>query len=113
MILYSIYNIVYQTLSLGLLFFANTYLNGFLIPASLKWRDGILRENLTRLAVSQTVILVLEAIVLIILIHYINKRFLLNVAKINNGSEVAIWTAAIHSLITLAFIGFIIYASFK
>lgn len=112
-ILYSIYNIVYQFLTLGFLFFANTYLNGFLIPSSLKWSDGKLREDLTGLAIAQSVILILEAVLLMLLMFYINKRFLSNAAKVNNGTEIATWTAGAYLLITLSFIGSIIYASFK
>ncbi len=95
------------------MFFANTYLNGFLIPSSLKWRDGKLREDLTGLAIAQSVILVLEAAILMLLIFYINKRFLSSTAKVNNGNEIASWTVGIHLLITLAFVCFLMYASFK
>jgi len=112
-ILYSIYNILYQVLSFGLLFFANTYLNGFLIPASLKWKDGQLRHDLTSLVVVQSVVLVLEAIVLMLLMLYINRRFLSSVAKVNNGNKIANWTAGVYLLIVLTFIGFVMYVSFK
>ena len=112
-ILYSIYNIVYQFLTLGFLFFANTYLNGFLIPSNLKWSDGKLRKDLTDLAIAQSVILVLEAVVLMLLMFYINKRFLSNAAKVNNGTEIATWTAGAYLLITLCFVGFVIYSGFK
>jgi len=45
-ILYGLYNIIYQIATIAFLFFANTYLNSFIIPDSLKWRDGKLREDL-------------------------------------------------------------------
>ena len=112
-ILYGIYNLVYQVLSLGFLFFANTYLNDFFIPNSLKWKDGRLREDLTSLAVTQTVILVIEAVLLMLLMFYINKRFLSNSAKVNNANETAAWTAGTYLVMTLAFIGFVIYVSVK
>ncbi len=112
-VLYSIYNIVYQIVTLGFLFYANTYLNAFLIPSGLKWSDGKLREDLTGLAIAQSVILVIEAVVLMLLMFYINKRFLSNAAKVTNGTVIATWTAGIYLLITLCFIGFIMYVSFK
>lgn len=112
-IIYSVYNIVYQFLTLGFLFFANTYLNGFLIPSSFKWVDGKLREDLTGLAIARLLLLVLEVVVLMLLIFYINKRFLSNAARVNNGTKIANWTAAVYLLINLSFIGFVIYTSFK
>jgi hypothetical protein len=112
-ILYSIYNLIYQVLSLTFLFFANTYLNNFFIPNSLKWEDGKLREDLKSLAVAQSTILIIEAVLLMLLMFYINNKFLSNTAKVSNANEIAKWTAGAYLVITLAFIGFVIYASFK
>ena len=112
-ILYSLYNIIYQIATIAFLFFANTYLNGFIIPDSLRWRDGKLREDLGGLATAQTIILVVEAALLMLLMYYINKRFLVGFAKAENANSIALWTAGIYSVITVAFIVVLIYTAFK
>lgn len=112
-ILYSFYNIIYQIASIAFLFFANTYLNDLIIPDSLKWRDGKLREDLGGLATAQTIILLVEAVLLMLIMFYINKRFLSSIAKTTNANNIATWTAVIYGLITVAFIIFLIYTAFK
>jgi hypothetical protein len=112
-ILYGFYNIIYQVLTIAFLFFANTYLNSFFIPNSLRWRDGKLREDLGGLATAQTIILLAEATLLMLLMLYINRRFLTGIVKVPNENSIALWTAGAYSLITIAFIAFLIYTSFK
>jgi hypothetical protein len=112
-ILYGFYNIIYQIASIAFLFFANTYLNGLIIPDSLKWRNGKLREDLGSLATAQTIILLVEAVLLMLLIHYINKRFLSNITKATNVNNIATWTTVFYGLITVGFIIFLIYTAFK
>lgn len=112
-ILYGLYNVIYQIVSIAFLFFANTYINCFIIPDSLKWRDGKLREDLGGLATVQTIILLVEATLLMLLLLYINRRFLIGIAKASNVNSIALWTAGAYCLITLAFILFLIYTAFK
>lgn len=112
-ILYGLYNIVYQLVTIAFLFFANTYLNDFIIPSSLKWRNGKLREDLGSLAMAQTIILLVEAVLLMLLMLYINKKYLLGIVKTTNGNNIAVWTAGIYSFITVTFIVFLIYTAFK
>ncbi len=112
-IIYGFYNLIFQGLSIWFLLYANTYLNGFLIPKSFRWKDGKLREDLTALAISQTTILIIEATLLLLLLYYVNKWFLSNIIKAENVNSIAIWTGGIYAIITLSFIAFIIYASFK
>jgi hypothetical protein len=112
-ILYGLYNLIYQIATIAFLFFANTYLNSFLIPDSLKWRDGKLREDLGSLATVQTIILLVEAGLLMLLMYYINKRYLLSFAKSDNANNIALWTAGIYSVITVVFIVVLIYTAFK
>jgi hypothetical protein len=112
-ILYALYNVIFQIASIAFLFFANTYLNDLIIPDSLKWRDGKLREDLGGLATAQTIILLVEASLLMLIMLYINKRFLSNIVKAVNANFIATLTAGIHSIITLAFIAFLIYTAFK
>lgn len=112
-ILYGLYNIVYQILTIWFLLMANTYFNGFIIPDSLKWSNGKLRENLAGLATAQTIILLVEAAVLMLLLFYINKRYLVGIAKAENANNIALWTTGIYSFITVVFIVFLIYTAFK
>lgn len=112
-ILYGLYNVIYQIVSIAFLFFANTYLNSFIIPDSLKWRDGKLREDLGGLATAQTIILLVEAALLMFLMLYINRRFLTGIAKASNANSIALWTAGVYGLITVGFILFLIYTAFK
>jgi len=112
-IIYGLYNLIYQIATIAFLFFANTNLNSFIIPDSLKWRDGKLREDLGGLATAQTIILLVEAALLMLLILYINRRFLTGIAKAPNANSIALWTAGAYSLITVAFIVFLIYTAFK
>ena len=112
-ILCGLYNLIYQIATIAFLFFANTYLNSFLIPDSLTWRDGKLREDLVGLATAQTIILLIEAALLMLVIFYINKRFLFGVAKTDNSNNIALWTAGVYGFITVAFIVFLIYTAFK
>ena len=112
-ILYGLYNVIYQIATIAFLFFANTYLNSFIIPDNLKWRDGKLREDLGNLATAQTIILLVEAGLLMLLMYCINKRYLLSFAKSDNANNIALWTAGIYSVITVVFIVFLINIAFK
>lgn len=112
-IIYGLYNLIYQVATIAFLFFANTYLNIFIIPDRLKWRDGKLREDLGGLATAQTIILLVEAALLMLLMHYINRRYLTGITKAANVNSIALCTAGTYSLITIAFIVYLIYTAFK
>lgn len=109
-IIYGLYNLIYQVLSICFLFYANTYINDFFIPDSFRWKDGKLREDLTALTITQASILVIEAALLMFLIHYVNKWYLLSIAKSTNSQSIAAWTTGSYSVITLAFLIYFIYA---
>jgi hypothetical protein len=112
-IIYGFYNLIYQILSICFLFYANTFLNGFLIPNSFLWENHKPKENLIPAAIMQTVILIVETVLLMFLMYYINKWYLSSVAKSNNSNNIALWTAGIYSVITLSFIIFLMYVCFK
>jgi hypothetical protein len=109
-ITYAFYNIVFQIISLWFLFYANTYINSKIIPDSLRWQGGELRENLTGLAIAQTIVLIIEVAILAGLLHFINKKFLSN---IDSGAVIANWTVIVYLVISLAFVSYLIYAGFK
>lgn len=109
-IIYGIYNLLYQVFLLWFLAFAAMYLNSFLIPKSLFWREGKIREDFIS-TITQATISLIEAALLILLIYFINKWFLSNIAKSANSIKIANLTAVINIFITLIFIGLLIYVS--
>jgi len=112
-ILYGLYNLIYQILTLWLLLLANTYYNWFFIPNNFLWKDGKQRENWFWAGTMQTIILLVEAVLLMLLMFYINRRFLTGIAKAPNANSIALWTAGVYSLITVVFIVILIYTAFK
>ncbi len=112
-IIYGIYNLVFQIASIGFLFYANTYLNGFIIPDRLRWKNGELREDLTGLAVAQAAVLIIEAALLLLLIYRVNKWYLSSVANAGDPGKIAIWMAGIYAVITLGLIIVTTYLNFK
>lgn len=112
-ILYGFYNLIYQIVTVWFLFLANTYYNDVFIPNRFLWKEGKPREDLLNAGIMQTVILLIEAALLMLLMHYINKRYLLSFAKADNANNIALWTAGIYSVITVVFIVVLIYTAFK
>lgn len=112
-IIYIGYNLLFQITSIGVLFYANTYLNGFVIPDRLKWRKGELREDLTGLAIAQATVLIIEATLLLLLIYYFNKWYLSNVVNASNPNRIAIWTAGIYAVVTVGLILVATYLNFR
>lgn len=112
-IIYGIYNLVFQIASIGFLFYANTYLNGSIIPERLRWKNGELREDLTGLAVAQALVLIIEAVLLILLIYQINRWYLSNVTNASDPGKIAIWTAGVYAVITMGLIIIATYLNFR
>ncbi len=112
-IIYGIYNFIFQIAAIGFLFYANTYLNDFIIPNSLRWQNGRLREDLTALAVAQVVVLILEALLLMLLFYFFNKWYLSNVANARNPEKIAFLTATVFAVITIAVIIITTYLNFR
>lgn len=112
-ILYSIYNVLYLVFSLWALFYADTYFNAGFIPDSFRWENGKLKENLTLFNVSQLVLLIFESAILLLIIYFINKWYLVNIVKADNNRTIALWTGGIFFLIELVFTSLLIYWSYK
>jgi hypothetical protein len=112
-IIYGIYNLVFQIVSIGFLFYVNTYLNGFIIPDRLRWKNGELREDLPSLAFAQATVLIIEAALLLLLIYYVNKWYLSNVVGVSDPGKIALWTAGIYAVITVGVILVTTYLNFK
>jgi hypothetical protein len=107
------YNLVYLIFSLWALIYADTYINMIFIPDSFRWKDGKLRDDLTFFDISQIAILILETIILLLIIYFINKWYLANIVKTNNNRTIALWTGGIFLLIELVFMSLLIYWSSK
>lgn len=112
-IMYGIYNILFQIASIGFLFYANTYLNGFIIPDRLRWKNGELKEDLTGLAFAQATVLIIEAALLLLFIYYVNKWYLSSVAEASDPVKIALWTAGVYAVITVGIIVVTTYLNFK
>ena len=112
-IIYGVYNLIFQIISIGFLFYANTYLNGFIIPDRLRWENGKLKEDLTGLAVAQSAMLVIEAGLLLLLIYQINKWYLSSVTNAGDPGKIAIWTAGVYAVITVSLIIITTYLNFR
>jgi hypothetical protein len=112
-IIYGIYNLLFQIATIGFLFYANTYLNVFIIPDSLRWKNNALKEDLSGLAYAQATVLTIEAALLLILIYFFNKWYLSRVVGVSDTVKVALWTAGIYAVITLAIIVVTTYLNFK
>lgn len=88
--LYTLYNTVALLIILFVLFYMNTFVNDILIPAFLK-------KNFGTEMVIRFLIAALEGVLLILLIHQINKRYFLQ-AKPGN---VVTWTVVMEIAIII------------
>jgi hypothetical protein len=102
---------VYLIFSLWALNYADTYINAIFIPDSFRWKDGKLRNDLTFFGISQVAILILEIVILLLIIYFINKWYLANIVKASNNRTIALWTGGIFLLIELVFTNLLIYWS--
>lgn len=110
-ILYGLYNIVYQVLTIWFLLLANTYYNWIFIPNSFLWKDGKPREDWLPASIMQTIILLAEVVLLMLLLFYINRRYLSGIAKADNASAIALWTTSVYGFITVVFVVFLVYTA--
>lgn len=110
---YGIYNIAYLAISAVFYLYANTYLNIRIIPNSLRWRDGHVRQDLTGQAIAQSVVLLVEVAILAYLLWVLNKWFLSTVIKSESALSIATWSVVTYSVLSIVAIGIIVYASFK
>jgi len=112
-LIFGIYNLLYQALSICFFLYANTYLNGFLVPHNYYWEVNKQREDLTAASITQTIILGGEAFLLMLVISKINKWHLSKNIQTKNPKKIVSLVNGIYMTISLIFIGIIIYASFK
>lgn len=112
-VIYGVYNVLFQIASIGFLFYANTYLNGLIIPDSLRWKNGELMEDLTVLAFAQAIVLIMEAALLMFFFYYVNKWYLSSVAGVSDTLNIPLWTAGVYAVITVGIIIVTTYLNFR
>jgi|GEM_PF-1457022 len=106
------YNFLYLIISIWLLLFANTYFNDLIIPDKFKWDGNKLKEDMTIYASMQLIILVIEIVLLVLLIHFFNKKYLSGVIKTENLIT-ANWASGLVSMCLLCFVAFLIYGAYN
>jgi hypothetical protein len=113
---YFIYNLIYQLGSFFFFLYANTYLNEALVPKSLMWKDNKPRMDsagLGGVAIIKTLVLFVEAAVLILLIYFINKLILSDTEGTDRRNAIANKTAKINIILSIIFIAILIWGSFR
>ncbi len=108
---YVVYNLFYEVVSLFLILYAETYLNGILIPDKFIWnKDGTKRQYpIIWITMEDTIILCIEGALLLILVYFINKWFLINFAKTNRVDIVLRGTVGVLLVCTTLFICSLIF----
>lgn len=112
-VFYAIYNLLYLVFTAFFFLYANTYLNSFFIPDSLRWKDGHIREDLTGQAIAQCALLLVEGAILAYFLWMLNQWFLSTVVKSERALSIANWTMIAYLVLALVVVSIIIYASFK
>lgn len=107
-IVYAIYNLFYLAFTGFFFLYANTYLNGFFIPNSFRWKDGHVREDMTAFGISQVLILFMEAALFAYLLWLLNKWFLSVVAKSDIAASITMWTVITYSVIAIGIIAMVL-----
>lgn len=104
-VIYVIYNLFYFGITLFFLFFANSFLNGFFIPHDWVWKNGVPRtDNETLLFIVQIIILIIESVLLMTFMFFINKWYLTSIYKTSNAQSIAIWTGVISLVVSFIII---------
>ena len=75
--LFVIYNLVFAVLSVFILLYLGTFINGMVIPDSFRWQNnGTLIKSLNWSDAMLLFMLIIEGASLMLLLFYINKKFL-------------------------------------
>jgi len=104
-IIYIIYNLIYETVSLFLILYAESYLNGFLIPESFIWnKKGTKKEHPVGAEIIDLILLCVEGALLLILLYFVNRWFLATFTNATRPNIILKWTISVLSIITIVFI---------
>jgi len=100
---YKIFNFIYQIIILWGLFIANIF-NELIVPKN--------TSDAGKLCI-KTAALLFEATILLLIVYGINQAVLSDTENKNNQKEIANQTAKRQIIVTVCFIIFVVYASFK
>ena len=103
-IIFCIYNIFFGVLSVWILLYVGTYLNGMVIPDSLRWENGVIIKSPNWNDAILILMLMIEAIVLMYVLFLINNKFLKRILITPNYKLVSKRTTLIISIIPFLFI---------
>ncbi|MEQ8909421.1 MAG: hypothetical protein RIC95_09525 [Vicingaceae bacterium] len=106
LLVYIFYNGLYLALSAWFLLYANVYLNSGILPNSLRWKDGNIREDLTFWGIGLLVILIIEVTILIALNNKLNKWYTSSVMN-SEDNNIVWWSTGIILIALTIWIGFI------
>jgi hypothetical protein len=109
---YIVYNVIYQIVSFWFLLYLENYFNSQFIPDSLMWKNNKPRTDLAGAASIQTLLLITEASVLLIIIYFVNKLILSDTEKKVRRNAIANKTAKIEIISSLCFIAILIWGSY-
>lgn len=115
-ILYFTYNLIYQLVSFFFYLYANTFLNEAIVPENLMWKNNKPRTDLVGLggvAVIKTLALFIEAIILILVIYFINKFYLYYTFKEDYPNRALKRTTITNIILSFCFITILIWGSFR
>lgn len=100
--LYILYNAVALVIICFVLFYMNTFVNDILIPAFLKKNFGT--EMIVRFLIA-----ILEGVLLILLVHQLNKQYFLPDKSLN----IVTWTLTSEIVITIIFCAILFYQIYQ
>ena len=115
-IFYIIYDVVYQIISFWILLYVGIFFNPEFIPDSLMWKNNKPRTDLAGAGgatIIDSLILIVEASILILFIYFINKLILSDTEEKVRRNAIANRTAKINMILFACFIGILIYGMIK
>lgn len=112
-IIYGVYNLLLQVATIGCLFYANTYLNEFIITDRLRWNKWELKVDLTSLAFAHASVLIIEAAFLLLIIYFVNKWYLSRFIGSIDPVKIALFTTGVYAFFTSVLIVVSTYLNFK
>jgi hypothetical protein len=93
--IFIIYNLFYLVISAWILLYANSYINGKIIPDSFRWENGQIKDNLILFGISSLVILLIEVGLLGLLNYKLNQWYTTNILSIENSVSLTWWATGV------------------
>ena len=84
--------------------YALTFLNDFFISNKLTWDNNKIRESLTNYYIAQGIALLIEATIILFIVHHLNTFYAKKIIKAGNPNFIAPIITVIDSLVIFSFI---------